>query len=402
MYDAIVVGARCAGSPTAMLLARRGYRVLLVDRASFPSDAISTHYIHQSGAGRLHDWGLLERVRATNCPPAQKGTIDFGGLALKGCAPPTANGVAESFAPRRTILDKLLFDAAVEAGAEARERFAVDEIIFADGAVVGVRGRTSGGQSVEERARIVVGADGLHSLVARSVGATSYNERPALTCGYYSYWSGVPLEGFELYPRVGSMTIAIPTNDALTLIINMWSNARFQEFRSDIEGNFMRSLDESTPTLAERTRAGRREERFYGTADVPNFFRKPYGKGWALVGDAGYHKDPITAQGISDSFRDAQLLADALDAGLSGRSDMDDALAEYERQRNEAAMPTYEIACQRAALAPPPPEAVGLVVALQGNQADTDRFFGIDAGTVSPHEFFAPENIGRIMSAARA
>src|SRR5688572_28905127 len=177
-FDVIVVGARCAGSPVAMLLARRGYRVLAVDRASFPSDTISTHFLRPLGAGSLARWGLLDRLAATGCPPIHTYAFDFGPFTLAGVP-----GTAESplgYCPRRTILDKLLVDAAAEAGAEIREDFTVDEVLIEDGSVVGIKGRSKHGQSVSERARIVVGADGRSSLVAEAVRPEQYNEKPPL------------------------------------------------------------------------------------------------------------------------------------------------------------------------------------------------------------------------------
>jgi flavin-dependent dehydrogenase len=398
MYDAIVVGARCAGSPTAMLLARKGYRVLLLDKAGFPSDTLSTHYIHQSGGARLERWGLLGKVVESNCPPVRQQLFDVGPFALVG-APPAADGVADGYAPRRSVLDQILVDAAVAAGAELRQHFSVQELLTDGERVTGIRGRAVGGATVTEEAGIVIGADGLRSLVARSVQAPTYQVRPALTCAYYTYWSDVPVAGVELYPRPDRMIIAGPTNDGQTLTIIYWPNAAFHEVRGDIEGNFLKALD-LVPGLAERVRNGRRSERFHGTADLPFFFRKPYGPGWALVGDAGYHKDPITAEGITDAFRDAELLAEAIDAGLSGQRPLDQALAGYEQRRNEQALPIYEFTHQLAALQPPPPEMQQLFAALRGNQEQTDRFFGTIAGTVPISEFFAPENIGRIMGAA--
>src|SRR5579884_4058259 len=194
MYDAIIIGARCAGSPTAMLLARKGYHVLLLDRTSFPSDTLSVHYIHQSGVARLQSWGLLDRVVASNCPPVYRQALNVGPFTLVG-TPPPIDGVSAAYAPRRTILDKILVEAAVAAGADLRERFSVDELSTDGERVTGVRGHTAGGTAVAERAPIVIGADGLHSLVARSVRAATYNARPALTCAYYSYWRDVPIEG---------------------------------------------------------------------------------------------------------------------------------------------------------------------------------------------------------------
>src|SRR5438876_3635701 len=199
MYDAIVVGARGAGSPTAMLLARKGYRVLLLDRDAFPSDHMSTHWIHQPGVARLARWGLRERLAATGCPPITSFTMDLGPFALRGTPPPVGD-VAEAYCPRRTVLDKLLVDAAVEVGAELREHFSVQDLLWDGERVSGITGRSASGTTVREQARIVIGADGVHSLVARQVQAPTYNERPTLAGGYNTYWSGVTLCAVAVYP----------------------------------------------------------------------------------------------------------------------------------------------------------------------------------------------------------
>jgi flavin-dependent dehydrogenase len=398
MYDVIVVGARCAGSPTAMLLARQGYRVLLVDRATFPSDTISGHYIHQTGVARLERWGVLERIVQSNCPPITQATFDLGPFALTGSAPP-AGSIAAAYAPRRTVLDKILVDAAVEAGAELREGFSIQEIVRDGDRVVGIRGQAAGGASVTETARIVVGADGRHSRVARAVGPAEYHAQPTLTCAYFSYWSDIPIKGIELYPRDHRMIGAFPTNDGLVCVFVQWPRRDFHVFRADLEANYLATID-LIPGLAERVRSGRRVERITGTGDLGNLFRKPYGPGWALVGDAGYHLDPVTGQGITDAFRDAELLAAAIDSGLSGRQPADDALADYEQQRNEAAMPAYDFACDLATLEPPTPEMQQFFASLRGNQAETDRFFGTIAGTVPIGDVFAPANIERVIALA--
>ena len=173
-YDAIVVGARCAGAPTAMLLARRGVRVLLVDRATFPSDTVSTHLVHAPGVAALSRWGLLDRVIATGCPPISTYSFDFGPFAIAG-SPRPSDRIATAYAPRRTVLDKVLVDAAAEAGAEVREAFTVEDVVVEDGVVVGIKGHTAGGASTTERARVVIGADGRNSRIARTVGADEYH-----------------------------------------------------------------------------------------------------------------------------------------------------------------------------------------------------------------------------------
>lgn len=399
-YDAVVVGARCAGSPTAMLLARKGYRVLLLDRAAFPSDTLSTHFIHQPGVACLDRWGLLPDVVASGCPPVRSQSIDVGPFALHGSAP-AVNGVAEAYCVRRTVLDDILVKAAAAAGAEVRQRFSVHELLTDGDRVIGIRGKSAGGTTVTATATIVIGADGKNSLVARTVGAPVYRDHPTLTCAYYSYWSGVDVTHTELYPRPDQMIIAGPTNDGNTMVIVYWPASQFHEVRGDIEGHFLDAL-ELAPPLAERVRRGTRVERFSGTGTLPNFFRKPHGDGWALVGDAGYHKDPILALGISDAFRDAELLADAIHAGLSGRTGLADALAGYEQRRNDAAAQGYENTIQFAGLAAPPPEVRQLFGALRHDRTQTGLFFGTAIGTYPAAEFFAPDNIERIMASAAA
>lgn len=399
MYDAIIVGARVAGSPLAMLLARKGYRVLLLDKATFPSDTISTHHIHQPGVARLGRWGLLDRVRASNVPPTTEIRFDVGPFALTG-TPPPAGGTAEAYAPRRKVLDKILVDAAAEAGAELREAFSVEGLTTEGGVVTGVRGRGPRGSAVTEKARVVIGADGARSFVAREVQAPVYHDRGMLTSNYYTYWSGVELDRVELYPRPGRLIVADKTNDGLSMITVVWPKEDFNRVRSNIEGEYMRALEEHAPALAERVRAGRREERFAGTGFLPNFFRKPYGPGWALVGDAGYVKDPATAQGISNGFSHSELLAEALDEAFSGRREMGRALADYERRRNEEVLPMFEHTVQLARLQPPPPEMATLLDALRGDAVETGRFLGTVTGTFPVREFFSPENVGRIVRAS--
>jgi flavin-dependent dehydrogenase len=398
MYDVIVVGARCAGSPTAMLLARKGYRVLLVDKTTFPSDTLSSHYIQQAGIVQLKRWGLLDKLADSGCPQIQRATFNFlDSIVLTAWGLPV-EGVAGGYGPRRTVIDKILVDAAVEAGVELREGFVLQELCMDGDRVTGIRGRTKGGALVTENAHIVIGADGMNSPIARAVGAPEYNSIPPLACYYYTYWSGVPMEGTEVYIRDNRIVVACPTNYNLLNIIIGWPNNEFSVFRADVERNFLATID-LIPQLAERVRSGKREEPFYGTSHVPNFFRKPYGNGWALVGDAGYYRDPMVAQGIKDSFLSAELLANAIDSGLSGRKPLNEALAEYERQRNEAVMPLYQLVCERASMKPPSPEAMQFLAALQGNQREIDRFWGVEAGTVTFQDFYSPENIERIMGA---
>ncbi|GGM09634.1 NAD(P)/FAD-dependent oxidoreductase [Dactylosporangium sucinum] len=409
-FDAIVVGARCAGSPTAMLLARRGHRVLLLDRAGFPSDALSTHLIHVPGMAHLKRWGLHDAVVATGAPPHERFTMDFGAFVIDG-PPPPVDGVSQPYCVRRTLLDTILVDAARDAGAEVRERSPVDGLLRApDGRVTGVR---AGGE--ELTARIVIGADGLHSTVAREVGAGTYAATPALTAGYYAYYRGVSGPGAEIYQlgdsssqatshtaaAVGSpggarAVVVFPTNDGLACVFVACPIAQFHDFRLDVEGNYLAAIGR-VPDLAARVAAGERAERIRGTADVPNFFRESAGPGWALVGDAGYHKDPCTASGITDAFACAELLAAAVDHGLTG-GDLDEAVAGYVRARDERFGPALGLTCQLASMEPPPPEMAALLAAVAASPAETTRFFGMMQGSTPVPEYLSPANIGRIMS----
>jgi 2-polyprenyl-6-methoxyphenol hydroxylase-like FAD-dependent oxidoreductase len=396
-FDAIVVGARCAGSPTAMLLARKGYRVLVVDRATFPSDTVSTHILHPLGAEALSRWGLLNGLTATGCPPIHTYAFDFGPFTITG-APGTSNAPA-AYCPRRTILDKVLVDAAAQSGAEVREGFTVEEIVVEAGRAVGIKGRSKNGGAIVERARLVVGADGRRSFVADAVRPEHYDEKPPLLAAYYTYWSGLPMDGrFENYALDMRGFAAAPTHDDLTMIIVGWPYAEFADFKKDIEGNYRKTI-ELAPAFADRLRGARREAPFAGTA-VPNYFRKPYGPGWVLVGDAGYNRDFITGQGIMDAFHDAELCTAALDEAISGAQPFDNAMGKYQRLRDARVKAMYELTCQLATLEPPPPELQQLLAAVHGNQEAMDAFARMNAGTISPAEFFAPENVNAMMAAA--
>lgn len=397
-FDAIVVGARCAGAPTAMLLARKGYRVLLLERATFPSDTLSTHVIQPQGVERLARWGLLDAIVATGCPAIGAYSFHFGPLEISGAPGTPASPVA--YCPRRIVLDEILARAAVAAGAELREGFVVDEVLSDGEGVTGIRGHDKrGGAAVTARAPLVIGADGRNSIVAKTARSERYRERPALQGGYYAYWSGLPLDGrFEIFIADGCGLGAAETNDGLTMIVGGWPLADYERNKHDHEGSYTKLFDR-VPALRDRMNGARRESKVFGGA-TPNFFRKPYGRGWALVGDAGYLKDPITAQGISDAFRDAELLATAFDEWRSGARSFDAAMSDYQSTRDAQSLPMFEFTCQLAALEPPPPDLVRLLAATKGNQEAMDQFCRVNAGTMPPADFFAEANVGRIFAQA--
>ena len=396
IHDAVVVGARCAGASTAMLLARRGLKVLLVDRSTFPSEIPHGHFIHRHGPRRLHEWGLLDRMMATGCPPSTSFTLDAGEFRLTG-SDLVLDGIAFGLGPRRSALDRILVEAAIEAGVEFRQGFAVQDYLFEGDRVVGIAGTDrTGGVSYSQRASITIGADGRGSRLARVVGADEYEVVPTLTCLFFSYWSDVPATGLEMYLRRERSIFAFPTNDGLLAVFVAWRIGEQSAVQSDVERNFMAAVD-LAPEFAARLRDGRRVERYRGAANLPNFLRKPHGPGWALVGDAGCHKDPYMALGICDAFRDAELLADAIEEGFSGRRPLESALSGYERRRNDATMADYRQNIDRARFSPPPEDELRLLRALVDDQEATNQFFMAREGMIPLESFFNPGNLNTIM-----
>lgn len=348
MYDAIVIGSRCAGAPTAMHLARKGHKVLVLERDTFPSDTISTHAFTGDAVPRLTSWGLMDRVLATGLKPLHTITFRAFGAAIEQPLPDEAFGLN----PRRYALDKVLADAAQEAGAEIRYGVSVQELLFDGDTVVGVKAR-AGNSSFEERATIVVGADGKGSIVARTVKPEEYNTHPGTTAGYYSYWSGIPYTGSELMIMSGKAAFVFPTNDDLVCLgVEFNAADHFEEWRKDPEPHLYATYDEFG--IGERVRGGKREEKMFGMRWPGDYYRKPYGPGWALVGDAGFLKDPVLGQGINDAFRDADLLADAIEAGLSGSAPLEQALAGYQQQRDAASAEMYALNHEFSKLNPTP------------------------------------------------
>jgi 2-polyprenyl-6-methoxyphenol hydroxylase-like FAD-dependent oxidoreductase len=375
MHDAIIVGARCAGAATAMLLARRGHKVLLVDRATFPSDLPHGHLLHGRGPARLKRWGLLGRVANTGAPAITTITSDYGDFPLSDHGI-EVGGAPLGYGPRRGILDRILVEAAVEAGVELRTGFAVQDYIGDGHRITGIRGRESAGRTlVTEQAAVTIGADGRNSRLARTVGAPVYDELPPLTCWYFSYWSGVPdAEGLELYLRGRRLIIGFPADAGLTAVFVAWPASMLPQVRTDIPGHFMEAL-RGVPQLAERLQEGRQADRFYGASDLPNFLRRPHGPGWALVGDAGCHKDPFLALGMCDAFRDAELLTNALDDAFTGLRPLDQSLAAYHAVRDRATLPDYRLNALLARTMAAPEEVLLRRAEVRGNARATRRYF---------------------------
>lgn len=337
-YDAVIVGGRCAGASTAMLLARAGARVLLIDRQSYGSDRISTHALMRAGVLQLHRWGLLDRIIEAGTPPVRRTTFHYGNDVIPIDIKPD-HGTDFLCAPRRTTLDRLLVDAACEAGADIRHDVSLIGLCREkDGRVCGAEIRENGGGTSTIKAPIVVGADGRQSMLAKLVEAQSYVESGYRSSAVYGYFSQVDYQGFHWFYQQDRAAGAIPTNNGQHCIFVCMPPEEFSgRFREDIGRGFLQSIAETSPELREKMDAAKLGSRFFAFAGTSGYFRQSHGPGWALVGDAGYFKDPLTAHGISDALRDAELLSQAILKGT------DRALALYQATRDALSMRLFQL-----------------------------------------------------------
>lgn len=348
-FDVVVVGARCAGAATGLLLARQGFDVLIVDRATFPSDTLSTHAIARGGIVQLARWGLLDAVVGGGAPPVRTARMSFQNgderlLPIKEHA-----GVDLLLAPRRHVLDTTLISAAVADGATFRSGFNITGVTTDEsGRVTGVTGRDSDGVPLQIASRWVIGADGVNSRIARSVGARVTHERPADSSATYTYVRGLGASGFEFYVGDHGYAGVFPTHDDEAVVWICSPGRPTLTDAADRSEAFLRLIGGTAPSLAERVRDAGSTAPVRGPIRVPNRIREPAGPGWSLVGDAGYHHDPITGHGITDAFRDAELLAGALGRALRGERSETAAMDDYARERLRALMPILDVTCELA------------------------------------------------------
>src|SRR3954451_6206590 len=350
-HDVVVVGGRVAGSATAMLLARLGHDVVVVDRVTFPSDTISTHSIARSGVVQLRRWGLLDSVLDSGAPAIRQVTFHADGESITR-AIKAKSGVNLVVAPRRYVLDAILARAAEHAGADLRPGLTVTGVQCDErGRPIGVYGNDHAGVRVSIQARYLIGADGLRSSVVRMVGAAPQEIRPHGGAIQYAYYAGSRWTGIEFFAAERTFAGLFPTHHGACIWVCTPSfDARAVRRRSSSRVSAFGDLvDRAAPELTARMRQARRTSPVLGMLCQPNQIRQAYGPGWALVGDAGYYRDAVTAHGISDAFRDAEMLATALDTVLSGRADESTALSAYQRQRDQALREIFETTCQLSA-----------------------------------------------------
>lgn len=338
-YDVVVVGARAAGAATAHLLARDGLHVLLLDRGSRGTDTLSTHALMRGGVLQLHRWGLLDAVIAAGTPPVRQVTFRYAGQVVPVAIKPT-HGVDALYAPRRTVLDPILVDAAAVAGAEVRFGVAVTDVERdSSGAVTGVTGRDRDGREFRARARLVIGADGIRSTVASLVGAATARVGTGASATTYGYWPGLDVDGYEWNFRPDAASGAIATNDGMTCV---FASATPRRIGRGGLAPLLPVLAESDPSLGARLAATPPPPMRTFTG-LRGYVRRSWGRGWALVGDAGYYKDPLSAHGLTDALRDAELLARAVTAVLNDGADERDALGGYQATRDSLSRHLFEV-----------------------------------------------------------
>lgn len=379
-YDAVIVGARPAGAATALLLARAGLRVLVVDRSAYGADTMSTHALMRAGVLQLARWGVLDRVIDAGTPPVRRATFYVGPERITIPIKP-ADGVDALYAPRRTVLDPILADAAMAAGAELRYGVTVTGLRRdSTGRVTGVTGHDRSGGPFGAQARITIGADGMGSRVAQWVDAAAIRVGTAASGVAYGYWTGVPADGYDWFFRPGAAAGAIPTNHGQGCVFVATTRDRLRrELARDADAGFRRLLADAAPELVGRLRGATPAGPLRRFSGRPGHLRRASGPGWALVGDAGYFKDPITSHGITDAVRDAELLARAIIAAITGDCDEADLAAGYQAARDRLSLPLFTITDAIAAYSWDT-EQVGVLLrqlsAAMGDEVDAVRALG--------------------------
>jgi 2-polyprenyl-6-methoxyphenol hydroxylase-like FAD-dependent oxidoreductase len=337
-YDAVIVGGRCAGAATALLLARSGAKVLLVDRQEYGSDTMSTHALMRGAVVQLDRWCLLPAVTAVGTPAIRSTTFHYGDEAIRVDIKPE-HGVDCLFAPRRTVLDPLLIDAAREAGADVRHGVALSELQFAasGGRVIGALLKDSSGACKTVCADIVIGADGRQSIVAQLVNAQAYVEGFNASGIVFGYYEDLKRDGVHWHFAKCVAAGIIPTNSTHCVFAAVPAPQFSAAFRGDVVRGFHQILEMNCPKLRADIDRARLIGRLRGFGGATSYLRQCQGAGWALVGDAGYFKDPLTAHGITDALRDAQLLSGAI---LNGGAR---ALETYQSERDELSLPFIRV-----------------------------------------------------------
>lgn len=396
MYDIAIVGARCTGAAAAMLLARKGYRVVMIDRDPPGSDmAHSTHFVQPVAVSKLRKWGLLAGLEAA-CPAFDSYSADFGVVAFNG-KPPAVDGDARGFCPRRQLLDGLLVTGALAAGAGYLPNTRVVDVTRLGERVNGVRIVTAEGRTQDIAAELVIGADGPGSTVAAKVDAAHYHEAPAQQVTLWGYWADLPVDGLAMTFDTGQAIYMGPSSGGDTLVGVNWEMSRYKALNGDVEQDYYATIARLQPALAAQLGKSRLSTELR-KGSTRNFLRVPHGPGWVLLGDAGHKKDPCTAQGITDAFNDVDECVEVIDAGLRGGEDLAAGLARWHAKRDDRLVPFHEMTLQMARFPAPDANEVALYRAIAASPTATTEFFGLISASTDPRVFFAPENIGKLFA----
>jgi 2-polyprenyl-6-methoxyphenol hydroxylase-like FAD-dependent oxidoreductase len=319
-FDVVVVGGRVAGASTALLLARAGARVAVVERSGRGVDTVSTHGLMRAGVLQLSRWGLLDRIVAAGTPPIMRTVFHYSDGDQVQVSIRPSPGVDALYAPRRTVLDRILIEAAEEAGAVVLHDTTVTSLSGGrDGRVRGVVAQDVRGGRRELEGAVTIGADGIRSVVAQQTGAPTIHQGAAASAFLYRYVRDLEGPGYEWAYGDGSAAGLLPTNDDNTCVFVSTTPERLSRLRrSGREQAFTSLLRSAAPRFVDRVHDTVEWSPMKGWSGLPGHVRQSWGPGWALVGDAGYYKDPITTHGMSDGLRDAELLADAVLEVLAG------------------------------------------------------------------------------------
>jgi flavin-dependent dehydrogenase len=404
-FDVIVVGGSVSGAPTATWLARKGYKVLMVEKDTFPRDTNSTHFIWPRGMSYLNRLGVADKILAQT-PSFKKLEVSIEGISLHGGVPLQAvkdrfvalhgddHGVVDYYSgPRRFFLDKVLLDEARAAGVDVREATTVQSLIIEDGVVMGVRGVGPDGLMLAARAKVVVGADGRMSQFANMVGAEKTVVREKSTFAYYGYFSGIDKPELCIHKKGRFGTAIFPTMEERHLVLVYGPTAWWSDFSKDPEANFHKTYDFVAPDVAAVVAKGKRVEPFKAMGRMVAFHRQNFGKGWVLVGDACSFKDQWTAMGITHSLRDAELVSGYLDRVLKGELAFDKSMAQYAEVRFADYEDYWTMVCDGAEMNPYEKAHLEFFHAIQGDQSKVDKFMAQVGDTISLKDAIALDDL---------
>jgi len=404
-FDVIVIGGSVSGAPTATWLARKGFKVLMVEKDIFPRDTNSTHFIWPRGMSYLNRLGVADKI-LEQTPHFKQLEVNIEGIRLHGGVPLQAvrdrfmslhgddDGVVDYYCgPRRFYLDKVLLDEARSSGVDVREGTSVKSVIIEDDVVVGVRGTGPDETILEARAKVIIGADGRMSKFAHRVNSQKIKVREKSTFAYYGYYSGIDKPELCIHKKGRFGTAIFPTMDERHLVLVYGPTAWWSDFSKDPEANFLKTYEFVAPDVAALVKNATRVEDFKAMGRMVAFHRENWGKGWVLVGDACSFKDQWTAMGITHSLRDAELLADYLEKVLRDESDWDTAMTQYTDVRNADYEDYWSMVCDGAEMEPYTREQLTFFHSLEGHQDKMDQFIAQVGDTISFNQAIPQDDV---------